>query len=73
MKQMDGQGLEVKQHVKQIDETRDETRDETGDETTSKTCKRKIKSVPEPTGYIRSKWQIVTIIVLGNLVYTLSA
>jgi hypothetical protein len=30
----------------------DETRDETGDETTSKTCMRKIKSIPEPTGYI---------------------
>jgi hypothetical protein len=44
-----------------MDKTRDETRDETGDETTSKTCKRKIKSIPKPTGYIRGKWQIVTL------------
>jgi hypothetical protein len=39
----------------------DETRNETGDETTSKRCKRKIKSIPEPTGYIRNKWRIVTL------------
>jgi hypothetical protein len=50
----------VKQHVKQMDETRNETRDET----TSKTCKRKIKSIPEPTGYIRGMWQIVTAFTL---------
>jgi hypothetical protein len=43
-----------------MDKTRNETGDKTGDETTSKTCKRKIKSVPESTGYIRSMWQIVT-------------
>jgi hypothetical protein len=57
MKQKDGWRLEVKQHVKQMDETRNKTRDET----TSKTCKRKIKNVPEPTGYICSMWQIVTL------------
>jgi hypothetical protein len=52
----------VKQCVKQMDKTRDET----GDETTSKTCKRKIKSIPEPTGYIRGKWRIVTGVLGGQ-------
>jgi hypothetical protein len=35
------------------------TRNETRDKTTSETCKRKIKSIPEPTNYIRSMWQII--------------
>jgi hypothetical protein len=47
----------VKRRVKQMDEMRNET----GDEMTSKTCKRKIKSIPEPTGYICGKWRIVTL------------
>jgi hypothetical protein len=42
-------------------ETMCETRDETYDETSDETCKRKMKGVPEPTGYIRSTWQIVTV------------
>jgi hypothetical protein len=39
----------------------DEMRHETGDETTSKMCKRKIKSIPEPTGCICGMWQIITL------------
>jgi hypothetical protein len=50
----------VKQRVKQMDETRNET----GDKTTSKTCTRKIKSVPETTGYICGMWQIVTAVLM---------
>jgi hypothetical protein len=55
--------LEVKQHVKQIYETRDETYDETSGET----CKRKMKSVPKPTGYIHGMWQIVTVMLEHEL------
>jgi hypothetical protein len=56
MKQSDGCMLEVKRRVKQIYETRDKTYDETSNEM----CKRKMKGVPEPIGYIRGMWRIVT-------------
>jgi hypothetical protein len=49
--------LEVKQHVKQIYETRDETYDEMSDEM----CKRKMKGVSKPIGYICGTWQIITL------------
>jgi hypothetical protein len=48
--------LEVKQCVKQICETRDETYDEMSD----KMCKRKMKGLSKPTGYICGTWQIIT-------------
>jgi hypothetical protein len=57
MKQSDGCMLEVKQHVKWISKTRDKTYGETSGET----CKRKMKNIPKPTGYICGMWQIVTI------------
>jgi hypothetical protein len=57
MKQSDSSMLEVKRRVKRISETRDETYGETSGET----CKRKMKNVSKPTGYIHSTWQIVTL------------
>jgi hypothetical protein len=57
MKQENGCGQEVKQHVKQTSETRDET----CNEMSNRTCKKKMKNALDLTCYICGTLRIVTL------------